>query len=164
MVPVTSELLGRLIDQHAAALELYASQWCDCPEDVLQQVLIELARQEHSPTQLLPWLYRAIRYRAINARRAADRRRRHEAQMARDRPTSVVGEPTDNLDADAVTAALETLPNEQREVVVAHVWGGLTFQEIGRVTATSESTAHRRFTAALSAIRRKMGESCMKKK
>ncbi len=29
------DLLGNLLDQHAAALELYARQWCDTPEDVV---------------------------------------------------------------------------------------------------------------------------------
>ncbi|MGC1719038.1 MAG: hypothetical protein WA746_08630 [Isosphaeraceae bacterium] len=28
------DLLGNLLDQHAAVLELFARQWCDVPEDV----------------------------------------------------------------------------------------------------------------------------------
>ena len=27
------DLLGNLLDQHAAVLELFARQWCDVPED-----------------------------------------------------------------------------------------------------------------------------------
>ena len=38
-----SDLLGRLLDQHAAALTLYARQWCDTPEDVVQEAFLKLA-------------------------------------------------------------------------------------------------------------------------
>ena len=43
------ELLARLLDQHAAALALYARQWCDSPEDVVQDALLELVRQPKLP-------------------------------------------------------------------------------------------------------------------
>ena len=33
------ELLGRLFDDHAAALVLYARQWCATPEDVVQYIV-----------------------------------------------------------------------------------------------------------------------------
>ena len=64
-----------------------------------------------------------------------------------------------------MTSALESLPEVEREVLVARLWGGLTFQEIGQVVGTSGSTAHRRYQAALSAIREKLKvtESCPKK-
>ena len=31
------ELLAQLVSQHATALVLYAGQWCDAPEDVVQE-------------------------------------------------------------------------------------------------------------------------------
>jgi len=158
--PVGPELLGRLIDQHAAALELYAAQLCDCPEDVLQQALIDLARRKQAPDQVLAWLYRAVRHRALNARRSSRRRKRHEQEAAKRRSATVIGEPVGDLDAELVTAALEALPQAQREIVVAHLWGGLTFQQIGRLTGTSDSTAHRRYQQALSAIRERLRRSC----
>ena len=44
-----SDQLGRLIDQHAAALELYARQWSDAAEDVVQVAFLKLAQQGRSP-------------------------------------------------------------------------------------------------------------------
>ncbi len=161
--PVGPELLGRLIDRHAAPLELYAGQWCDCPEDVVQDALVELAARREAPEHVVAWLYTAVRHRAMNAQRAGSRRKRHESEAASRRPDALVPLTADALDTEAVTAALEDLPAEQREVVVAHVWGGLTFQQIGRLSATSDSTAHRRYQAALSAIRKRLGVSCPKK-
>ena len=147
--PVGPELIGQLIDQHAAALELYAGQWCDCPEDVVQDALIELARRREAPGRVLGWLYRAVRHRAMNAGRSTRRRGRREAEAVRQRDARFVPTRADAVDAETVKAALEQLPPEQREVVVAHVWGGLTFEEIGRVVGTSDSTAHRRYLIAM---------------
>lgn len=159
--PVGPDLLGQLIDQHAVALELYAGGWCDSPEDVLQEVLIELAGRRTLPEHLVAWLYRAVRYRAINARRARERRRRHEREAARRRPSVLVGPPAEMLDCQSATAALDDLPNELREVIVAYLWGGLTFRQIGQLTGTSESTAQRRYRTALQRIRKTMSrQSC----
>ena len=77
-----SDRLGRLIDQHAAAIELYARQWCDAAEDVVQEAFLKLAQQNHPPENPAAWLFRAVRNRAINAGIAARRRRRHESDAA----------------------------------------------------------------------------------
>ena len=156
-------MLGRLIDRHAAALELYAAQLCDCPEDAVQEALVELAAREAAPANVVAWLYRAVRSRAMNASRAAGRRKRREAEAAAARPRAIVGPEVAGLDAEAVTAALADLPGEHREVIVAHVWGGLTFQDIGRLIGVSDSTAHRRYQAALAALREKLRIPCPKK-
>ncbi len=161
--PVGPKLLGRLIDRHAAALELYAGQWCDSPDDVVQDALVELAGRKQSPEHVVAWLYTAVRHRAINAQRSSNRRKRHESEAANRRAVPFVPLTADALDTEAVAAALEELPGEQREVVVAHLWGGLTFKEVGRAMGTSDSTAHRRYQAALAAIRKRLGAPCPNK-
>jgi RNA polymerase sigma-70 factor (ECF subfamily) len=160
--PVGPELLGRLLDRHAAALELYAAQWCDCPEDVLQEVLLELVRRGQVPENPAAWLFRAVRYRAINAGRSRRRRQHHEAAAARNRSLVLVAPPDEPLPAEEVAAAIAGLPEDEREVVVARLWGELTFREIGQVTGTSESTAHRRYQEALARLRERIGHpSCV---
>ena len=155
------ELLGELIDRHAAALELFAAGWCDCPEDVVQEVLIELAARRGVPERIVPWLYRAVRNRATNAHRASRRRRRHEDEAARRRPCQLNGPPGELFDAQSATAALAGLPEKLREPLVARLWGGLSFREIGELTDTSQSTAHRRYQDALRQVRQTlMRESC----
>jgi hypothetical protein len=37
--PIGPEALSRLMDRHAATLELLARQWCDAAPDVVQEVL-----------------------------------------------------------------------------------------------------------------------------
>ena len=159
------ELLGELIDRHAAALEFYAAGWCDCPEDVLQEVLIELAARATVPEAVLPWLYRAVRNRAINASRSRRRRKRYENEAARQRSGELTGPSGNLLDAESASDALASLPESLREPIVAHLWGGLTFREIGQLTGTSESTAHRRYQDALRQVRETlMRESCVNEK
>jgi len=158
--PPGSGLIGQLLDRHGAALELYARQLCDSPDDCVQEALVELARQRRTPDDVLPWLYRVVRNKAISASRSARRRRRHEGEAAGRRATWFAPSPGDAVDAASATSALKSLPQEQREVVVAHLWGGLTFRQVGRLVGTSDSTAHRRYEAALSTLREKLGVSC----
>jgi RNA polymerase sigma-70 factor (ECF subfamily) len=161
-----SDQLGRLIDQHAAALELYARQWCEAAvEDVVQVAFLRLAQQKRPPDNAAAWLFRSVRNGAINAAAAARRRRRHEADAASAhgwfRPSPDADRP-EALDPAVAEAELQELPLEQREVIVAHLWGGLTFEQIGQVSGTSSSTAHRLYSAGLSALRERLGVSCPK--
>ena len=151
--------LARLIDTRAAALVLYARQWCDCPEDVVQQVLLELIGQRQMPRDVVGWLYRAVRNRAIDAGRSTRRRHRREAEAARSVHWFVEPE-VEGLDAQTAVAALDQLPLEQREPIVAHLWGGLSFEEIGAIAECSASTAFRRYTAGLSTLRQRLGAPC----
>jgi RNA polymerase sigma factor (sigma-70 family) len=160
--PVGPELVGRLFDQCAPALELYARQWCDCSEDVVQEALIELAAQPRTPDDAAAWLYRVVRNKARSAWRSSRRRKRHESAAANGRPAWFERSAADRIDADVAAAALGSLPIEQREVVVARIWGGLSFQQIGRLVGASDSAAHRRYTAGLSALRQKLRVPCLK--
>ncbi len=161
-----SEWLGGLVDRYAAALELYARQWCDAPEDVVQEAFVKLVAQRTRPDQPGAWLFRVVRNGAINAATAARRRRRHEAEAAGETSTwfeaKTHGPEDASLDAETASAALQVLPLEQRETIVAHLWGGLTFEQIGELSGRSSSTAHRLYTAGLSAIRERLGVTCRK--
>jgi RNA polymerase sigma factor (sigma-70 family) len=154
------EVLAQLVDVNAAALVLYARQWCDAPEDVVQEAFVKLARQRQPPDRVVAWLYRVVRNGSLSAARAARRRRKHETEAASRAPPWFVPSPAARLDAEAATAALQALPPEQRETVVAHLWGGLTFEQIGELTGVSSSTAHRRYLAALSALRERLETPC----
>ena len=46
---MTPTEIARLIDTHSAPLVLYARQWCDAPEDVVQEAFIKLVRQSPPP-------------------------------------------------------------------------------------------------------------------
>jgi RNA polymerase sigma-70 factor (ECF subfamily) len=149
--------LGSLIDAHAPALVLYARQWCAAPEDVVQDAFLKLVRSHPPPRQVVPWLYRVVRNGALDAARSARRRLRHESAAARPERWFAGGE-AEGIDAAA--GALAALPLEQREPIVAHLWGGLTFEQIAELADCSASTAFRRYAAGLAALRARLGVSC----
>ena len=161
--PIGPELLAWLIDRHGPALVLFARQWCRSADDAVQEALVELARQAQAPNDLLPWLYRVVRNKALSVSRAEQRRRRHETRSAEGRQEWFVGSCETALDAQAATEALALLDAEDRQIVVAHLWGGLTFAEIGRLIDTSDSTAHRRYVAALAVLRERLAAACPRK-
>jgi len=154
--------LARLVDEHAAALVLYARSWCGAPEDVVQEAFVKLAAQRPTPDNLVAWLYRVVRNGALSAARAERRRRHHETVAATRAPPWFAPTEGGALDREAVARCLQGLPEEQRETIVAHLWGGLTFEQIGELTGVSASTAHRRYLAALSALRERLRVPCPK--
>ena len=160
--PVDAERLEWLLKRHAAALELYARQFCRWADDVVQEAVIELAAQREAPKDDVGWLYGTVRHKAITAARREQRRKRRETRVAETRPESFSGLAEQSVDARIAVSVLQTLPEEQREVIVARVWGGLSFQQIAGLARTSDSTAHRRYQAGLAAIRKKLRVPCPK--
>ncbi len=153
---LSPEAVTRLWDEQAAMLVLYARQWCHVPEDVVQEAFLLLVRQVVAPDNPVGWLYRVVRNRAINAARSRGRQSRRETAAA------TCGEPWfeptdgDRLDAVAATDALKHLPIEQREAIVARLWGGLSFEEIARLIEMSLSKVYRSYQRGLVALRERL--------
>lgn len=165
MSPVSPELLGSLLDKHGAGLRLYARQFFAsdreaADDDAVQDALIGLARLEAVPDDPVAWLFRVVRNRALSIRRSQLRRRRHETSAAAPHAPWFEPRDDDRLDAAAAADALRALSEELREIVAAHLWGGLTFKQIAAVTGTSAGTAHRRYEAGLRELRRRLEPLC----
>lgn len=152
------------MDRLAGALELYARQWCDEPEDVVQEAFVKLSAQRVTPLNPAAWLFRTVRNGAINDGIARQRRRRHEAKAAAKAPAWFETNPTARsgavVDPESAQAALAVLPLEQREIIVAHFWGGLTFDQIAELVGFSASSTHRLYQAGLVALRERLGVPC----
>jgi RNA polymerase sigma factor (sigma-70 family) len=160
MSPLDPDSLSRVLNRHGPALVLYARQWCATPEDVVQEAFVRLAGQRSPPQDPVGWLYRVVRNGAINASRTAGRRALREAAAASRGEPWFHASPGDRLDAAAAADALAGLPIEQRETIVARLWGGLAFDEIARLTGSSASTVHRWYHQGLEALRERLGVSC----
>ena len=155
MSRIGPETLGQLYDRHAPALLLYARQWSDSPDDVVQEAFIALTRQRAMPDQVLPWLYRVVRNGARAAHRQDRRRERREGEVAE------TGNPwfaatDDQIDARHAQALLAELAPEVRAVIVARIWGGLTFEAIAAAEGCSLTTAHRRYHAGLAELHERL--------
>jgi RNA polymerase sigma factor (sigma-70 family) len=156
--PASAALLGRLLDEHGASLALYAAQWTDAADDSVQEALVELARQPVVPEHVVAWLYRVVKHRALNAARGARRRREREARVAESRLAGATRQ--DALLGATIVDALEQLAEQDREIVVMRIWGGLTFEEVAAALSISTSTAHRTYQLALSRLRDHLEPPC----
>ena len=154
----TPAWLARLLDEHGAALVLYARGWCDCPEDVVQEAFVELVSGRERPERVVPWLYRVVRNGAISAARKQRRRVKREMLVAA--PEAWLEAGGSALDAREAAAALAALPLELREAVVARIWGELTFSEIAQLTGTSTSTAQRRYEQGIRELQSRLEKPC----
>jgi RNA polymerase sigma factor (sigma-70 family) len=164
MAGIGPEILTRLLDEHGAALVLYAQQWCETPEDVVQEAFLALVRQSALPENIVGWLYRVVRNEAINASRTSRRRTKRETAAAgRNEPWFQITL-DDRLDADEAARAMRQLPIEERETMVARLWGGLSFDEIAQLTGSSTSTVHRWYQAGLNTLRERLGVECQQKR
>ena len=152
------DALGRLLDAHAAGLTLYARQWCAAPEDVVQEAFLKLAGRTDSPPDVVGWLYAVTRNLARTAGRSERRRRQHEA-APRPAPRLVRPGRASRLTPRPLPPRLPVLPPEEREAVVARIWGGLSFEQIGELLGSSAATAHRRFTAGLALLRERLNHA-----
>ena len=159
--PISAEKLRDLIARHAPALLLYARQLDRfSAEDVVQEAFVRLVEVEETPQNVKNWLFRVVRNAAISARRSGIARRKYERRIGESRTVWFEADHASRLDAAQAAAVLEELPGELREVVVARIWGELTFEEIGELTETSRSSAHRRYLEGLAEMRERLERSC----
>lgn len=152
MERIDTETLRRLIDAHGAALTLYARQWCRAPDDALQEALIDLLRQRPVPERPAAWLFKTVRRRAMNLARGERRRVEHHREAGRQREAWFVDDVDEAIDGETLERLIERLPPLEREIVVARIWGGLSFERIAELVETSSSSAHRRYRRALAML------------
>jgi RNA polymerase sigma-70 factor (ECF subfamily) len=153
-----------LFDAHSRALLLYARQWVgiEGAEDVVQRVFVRMVRSGRLPAEPRAWLFRCVRNEAISYRRSEHRRSRREQVVASDAKGWFVRRPEDRLDVNDAQAALESLPPDQREVIMLRLWSGLTLMEIAAITELAVSTVHARYATAVAAVRQKLENPCRK--
>src|SRR5215472_15566719 len=131
-----------LYEQHARGLATYACSFLSdfaTAEDVVHQVFQRLL---HGDIELrnppVPYLYTAVRNATIDCLRKRPRNVALDDDWFKN--TTVSHEAVVLLQS-----ALREIPGEQREVVVMHVWGQLTFDEIAAALDISPKTAASRY-------------------
>ena len=116
---------------------------------------MRLAKQSSLPEDPLAWLVRTARNLAIDASRRDNRRRRREQRFAETRQLWFDVSPGEEKigEAEDVMAALQQLTPEDRDLVIAHIWNGMSFRQIAVAFGISSSTANRQYHLALEKIR-----------
>ena len=153
---MTAARLAELIDAHAAALTLLARTYCAQPEDAVQAAFGRLVQRRVEPDDPAAWLFRAVRNAALDAAKSERRRSRREIRAAR--PEAWFAEASVNgLDVADAVAALQALPEAERDAIVARLWGGLTLEQVADAVGCSTSTAQRRYEAGIARLRERFG-------
>jgi RNA polymerase sigma-70 factor (ECF subfamily) len=128
--------------------------------DVTQDVFIKWWRARGSgsvPENPLGWLRRITVNLAIDAIRSASRRASH--RLAKVPGVAEAPDPTKRETARQIAAALETLTEHQRAVVVAKVYDGCTFAQIAEQMGFSVPTAKTHYLRGLQALRRRLPDA-----
>jgi RNA polymerase sigma factor (sigma-70 family) len=145
-----------LYRQHAAALLLFASAISgdrDRAQDALHQVFLKLIENQslsHAADKKA-YLFACVRNAVLNDSNFQRRNMAFE-------PDSIWFSPPDRDYAaeQSLRRALNALPVDQREVMVLHVWGELTFSQIGDLLNASANTVASRYRYALGKLRDSM--------
>lgn len=153
---IDSSEFAQLWNAYAASLTLLAGARCQSAEDCVQEAFIKLSRQAHLPHEPIAWLSRVVRNEAISHWRSESRRARREATAADVRRqwfASVDDSQAHPIDRMALQHALQQLEVDDREIVIAHVWTGLTFRQIAASFDLPLTHVHRRYQQSLERLR-----------
>jgi RNA polymerase sigma-70 factor (ECF subfamily) len=149
-------------DRHSAALILLARQWLPSradAEDVVQEAFVRFWRSRHRVAEPAAYLYACVKHCALDWLRGRKRQVRREEAHARPEAEAWF---MDSLVQDerraAIEAALGGLPENQREVLVMRIWGGLSFPQIAAALGISANTAASRYRYALAKLREQLAE------
>lgn len=149
--------IKELINSRLPALVLFARQWDHASaEDIVQEAFVKLSRHEPWPDDPVAWLFTVVR-NASNNQARSDKRRKHYEKTARStRPWFLEPDDGEQDRTDRLLRELESLDRDYREVIVAKIWGGLTFEQIAGLFGSSRSSIHRKYREGLDILHRKL--------
>lgn len=171
------ERIAEAVDRDYAGLRNFIRRRVADPseaEDIVQEVfyeLVEAYRMMKPVEQVTAWLFRVARNRIIDL----FRKKKREAARIETPPTDLESGESLQLDellpspdagpeagyirtvlAEELDAALEELPEEQRDVFIAHELMGYSFQEISAQTGVGLNTLLSRKRYAVLYLRKRL--------
>ena len=154
----------QLYEGNADGLVAYATQFgfsFESAQDIVHDAFLRVFGKDRDPEHPNPkaLLFQCVRWTALDRLKKNRRRLKREAD-ATDLlvDTASSGGPDGKEFAALVSKLLRQLPDEQREVLVLHLWGDLSFREIGEQLGISPNTASSRYRYGLEKIRSEAGE------
>lgn len=117
---------------------------------------MDLARQSSDPRDHVAWLFKTVRCKAINQSRSEQRRTRYQQLAAEQREPWFETDPTSKIETSDIEMLLAELPPIEREIVVARIWGDMSFEQIAELVERSLSFVYRRYQQTLCELEKKM--------
>lgn len=156
--------IANLLDRYGDALSLYARQFTSAHDDCVQEAFVKLAAIE-SPDNPVAWLYRVVRNQSLNTERSHRRRVWHESSKARSVPSFELPEAAleQQDEQRRLLEMLDQLSDDHRELIVLRIWSCLTWEQIGSLTESPPSSAHRKYSVALERLKLLMSDASLKR-
>lgn len=158
----SAEALGRVYEKYRTYLLKLATALlhdADAAEDVVHDVFLCFARSGHR-IGVVGSLKSYLRISVIHSvrNRIRNERVRSYTELNEDSIVDVKSPASDRWvilseESMRVNDALSQIPFEQREVVVLHLCGGITFREIAELQAESAKTVQSRYRYGLEKLR-----------
>jgi RNA polymerase sigma-70 factor (ECF subfamily) len=152
-ISATIEMLYR---QHGSALLLFAAAMTgdrSRAQDMLHQVFLKLLENGNlrHAVDVKAYLFACIRNAVLN-----DVKARQRDITIDDEPAWFAPPNRDYVEELNLRRALCALPDDQRQVIVLHMWGELTFSQIAQLLGLSLNTVASRYRYALAKLREAM--------
>jgi RNA polymerase sigma-70 factor (ECF subfamily) len=155
-VPPTDQsmpLIEGLYRQYGGALLLFAVSICgesSRAQDAVHQVFLKLIETDglKNAADKKSYLFASVRNALLNDRKSRQRNVEIDPDQLWFRPPD-----RDHAAELNLRRALQTLPDDQRQVVVLHIWGELTFAQVAQVLDLSANTVASRYRYAISKLR-----------
>ncbi len=158
--PSNAAFFSKLVEEHHGSLILYARQFMpEEAEDIVQEAFLQFLRHRFDRQPIdnpVAWLFRVVRNEAISRLRRRTLLGRRLEEIRRHQRSWFEANPSKSLENSEIAQKIAEMPLDLREVLVPRLWGELSFQEIGELTETSESTAHRHYVEALKYLKNKL--------
>ena len=160
LLPSYRPELAAFIKTQLPGLLLFARQWPhDSPEDIVQEAFMRLLEQSEPPENVTAWLFTVVRNLSNNHIRSEKRRKNREIRKTSSVSSWFVmpdqSDETNDYHTELIEQ-LQQLPFEYREVIVAKIWGKLTFEQIAAIQEISTSSAHRMYQAGLKMLQERL--------
>jgi len=154
------EEIERLYREHSRVLVLFACTTLGeraRAQDIVQQVFLRLMeRPVKRPDNPQAYLFTAVHNTARNEMRSLRRIVELDETQPWFEEQCIDGAARDVVSEQSLRRALWSLPEEQRQITVMHIWGELTFPAIAEVLGINANTAASRYRYALAALRQQM--------
>lgn len=124
----------------------------------MQNAFLDLMQAKSDPRDPAAWLFTTVRRKAQNIARGE--RRIASRQRAANELRESWFEPDHDrrFVAEEIEQSLEALPELERQIIVARVWGELSFAQIADALQLSSSAVHRRYKQALAMMSNLLSE------
>lgn len=122
-------------------------------EDAVHEAILAVVSSGASPRNLEAYLCRCVRNEAL--RLAADRQRfvADVSEFLNGTVDTRTAEPEEEAFVRQVCEAMDALTRDQRETIVMHVFGGMTFREISEIRQTPLSTVTSWYRRGIASLR-----------